>query len=265
MNENGDVNVHPFWPSAEIEEAITTDLKYYLQRMGQQNIDANVHSLMGIDDGFADRFNYLDKYVPDHSRSSILISGCAVGSEMILARRFGWRRVVGTEVNREYLSFAGKRLEKMDSAVIVHYDGDRLPFRDNAFSTIFSGHVIEHTHSPFKYFKEHLRVLQKGGYLFLEFPNRYNTVELHTNLPSVEYLPLWLRRVVLRYRSSKFSKYSELQRTHYKLILSDITPMSRWQIQLFTLVSSLTIKRAKVSNFQTPIKGYLRVLIQALT
>jgi SAM-dependent methyltransferase len=265
MNENGNGNVIPYWPSAEIEEAITADLKQYLQRMGQQNVDANVHSLMGIDDGFADRFIYLDENVPEHSRSSILISGCAVGSEMILARRFGWKMVVGTEVDREYLSFAGKRLEEMDSAAIFHYDGDRLPFRDNTFSTIFSGHVIEHTHSPFKYFKEHLRVLRKGGFFFLEFPNRYNTIELHTNLPSVEYLPLWFRKLVIRYRTSKFSRYSEMERTHYQLLLSDIKPMSRWQIQLFTLVSSLTVRRARVSNFQVPIKGYLRVLIQALT
>ena len=85
MNENSDGNVVPYWPSVEVEEIITADLKHYLRRMGQHSVDDNVHSMMGIDDGFSDRFNYLDKFVPNHSRSSILISGCSVGSEMILA------------------------------------------------------------------------------------------------------------------------------------------------------------------------------------
>lgn len=251
-----------YQPDPVIEKVIQEKLRAYLTRVGQQDVELNVKTLMDFDEGLTDRFTYLVTHIPVQSRESILISGCAVGSEMILARRFGWERIVGTELNKDYSVLAGERLAQVDQSTVVRYDGVRLPFPSNSFSTVFSGHVIEHTRSPFRYFKEHIRVLKKGGYFFLEYPNRYHNIELHTNLPSVEYLPLGLRSLVLRYRASKFSKYSEFQRTHYKLILNEIAPMSIWQIELFTFFSLFDRKRAKVIHRYSPIKGYIRVLIR---
>ena len=65
-----------------------------------------------------------------------------------------------------------------------HYEGTFLPYDDAQFFVVASGHVIEHTNDPFIYLSECMRVLRVGGYLSLEFPNRYHHTELHTGLPS---------------------------------------------------------------------------------
>ena len=64
---------------------------------------------------------------------------------------------------------------------------------------VLSGHVIEHTGSPEFYIEEHLRVLANGGYFYMEFPTRFHHTELHTGLPSVEWLPTFLRNALLKW------------------------------------------------------------------
>jgi ubiquinone/menaquinone biosynthesis C-methylase UbiE len=76
-------------------------------------------------------------------------------------------------------------------------DGKSVPYADDAFDVVVSGHIVEHTADPASYVAEHLRVLRPGGYLCLEFPTRFHTRELHTGLPSIEWLPDRLRTAIL--------------------------------------------------------------------
>ena len=245
------------------EKVISDRLRAHLIRIGQQNIELNVRTRMGVDEGFLDRFLYLTPWISENSRERILISGCAVGSEMIIARKFGWKSVVGTEVDGNFVKIAAERLTELSEQTVVLYDGKKLPFRNGFFSTVFSGHIIEHTQSPYQYSCEHLRVLKMGGYLFLEFPDRYHRVELHTNMPSVEFMPLVIRKLLLRYRSSRFSKLNPTHRLYSRQILDEIHPMSVWQVKIFLFLNSLKGKKGKVEHWYSPAPGYVRMLIRA--
>jgi hypothetical protein len=57
---------------------------------------------MGVDEGFSDHFLYLTPWIPENAKDRIFISGCAVGSEMIIARKFGWKLAVGKEVDGNF-------------------------------------------------------------------------------------------------------------------------------------------------------------------
>jgi len=131
-------------------------LAAYLSRIYQANIDKNIYELISIDNGvFADRFNYFCPKLEPLAFEKALISGCAAGSEPALDLKYGFREAVGTEVTADYVSVAKLRFEHVPELSFVQYDGASLPFPNDSFSMVISGHIIEHTPSPFDYLKEH--------------------------------------------------------------------------------------------------------------
>jgi SAM-dependent methyltransferase len=174
-------------------------------------------------ESFAQRFLYLRSIVGTelfNPLSSILISGYGMGSEMIMARQFGFGKVYGVEVEQILVDATKKRLAQYSDMHPVLYDGNILPYEDGQFNVVASGHVIEHTGDPKVYLQEVLRVLVPGGYLYLEFPNRYHITELHTQLPSFEWLPRSLRNFILRILSGKISPLSEKVKLRYLSIVT---------------------------------------------
>jgi SAM-dependent methyltransferase len=172
---------------------------------------------------FAQRFLYLRSVVGTeifNPRSAILISGYGMGSEMIMARQFGFGKVYGVEVEQILVDATKRRLAQFSDMYPSLYDGKILPYEDEQFNVVASGHVIEHTGDPRLYLQEVLRVLAPGGYLYLEFPHRYHIRELHTGLPSFEWLPQPLRNLALRILSSKISPLNEDVKLRYESIVT---------------------------------------------
>jgi SAM-dependent methyltransferase len=248
-----------FVPDPAREAACKARLREYLISIGQRWVDDNVEHLTSLESGVRDRFNYFAPRMPEGTRMRLLVSGCAVGSEMIIARRYGFREIVGTEVAREYAEMAQLRLGGDDGFGVVLYEGLQLPFRDETFSSVVSGHIIEHTPSPYEYLREHVRVLAPGGFLFLEFPNRYHYKELHTRLPSLEYLPMPLRSLGLRYCASRFSLFSKDERKRYDDIRRTLQPVSVWQIKSY--LSRMGYQGCRVVHHYAPARGFMRMLI----
>ncbi len=231
-------------------------LRAYLLQRGQQSVDANVRNLLEPDAG---RFAYFSRFLPKGALERLLVSGCAIGSEMILARNdFGFQEVHGSEVNRSLIDLAEFRLDSQPGFTVTYYDGDRLPYDEGTFSAVVSAHIIEHTRSPAKYLAEQIRILRPGAFLLLEFPDRYHRLELHTGLPSFEWLPGPLRDWVLRFKSSRFSGESDLRRLHYNEIRQELRPVSAWQIRWWLRLSGL----GQIVHHYSPAPGYSRLIVR---
>jgi SAM-dependent methyltransferase len=222
-------------------------------------VEVNVQHLMAVDRAFADRFSYFTSRIPETAYRNLLISGCAAGSEMIVARKHGFQRIHGTEIRQRYIDICQQRLAGAEGFEVVLYDGRRLPYPDNYFSAIMSGHIIEHTPSPYAYLREHLRVLEPGGAFFLEFPHRYHYKELHLKVPSGEFLPRPLRWMVYRCLASRISPLSAQTKKHYATILRMLSPVSVWQIRLY--LWWLGYPEARVAHRFSVAPGISRVLI----
>lgn len=248
-----------FLAEPDREAACLTRLTEYLRRVGQVPVERNAEELFSLESGMSDRFNYFATRMPESTRRRLLVSGCAAGSEMIIARKYGFQEVIGTEVVQEYVEITRQRLLGQAGFDVFFYDGKNLPFSTDSFTAVVSGHIIEHTPSPYDYLKEHVRVLAPGGFLFLEFPNRYHHIELHTGLPSLEYLPKPLRSLGLRYFASSFSMFSADKRRRYNDILQTLQPVSVWQIKMY--LSRMKFPNARVIHHYAPVPGYTRLLI----
>ena len=241
------------------EERARLLLSDYLHRIRQPNVDANIEHLMS-QSGFRERFEFFVPKIDESAKESLLISGCAVGSEHLVAREFGFQKIFGVEVTSDYVSIARERLSDVKDTQVDFYDGRHLPYADNFFSMIYSGHVIEHTPKPYEYFREHLRVLKPGGFFFLEFPNRYHWKELHTGLPSVEWMPKTLRRLVLKALRSPRSPLAEKTKLYLNDIEKTLQPISIWQVRLYLAGSGLS--SSKLVSIEKPLPGFVRILMK---
>ena len=134
---------------------------------------------------------------PEPRGPRLLVSGMGAGSEMIAARELGFGAIHGTEVDAFYVTLVADRLAGHPGFFPIPIDGMRTPYADGSFDFVISGHIVEHTADPAAYVAEHLRVLKPGGFLLIEFPTRFHTRELHTGLPSLEWLPARLRTSIL--------------------------------------------------------------------
>jgi SAM-dependent methyltransferase len=174
------------------------------------------------EESIVNRFSYFCSVVGPAAippGAPILVSGFSLGAEMIVARRFGFGVIHGVEVDPCLVRLCQKRLSYIPDMHPSYYDGDYLPHDDAQFFVVASGHVIEHTHAPATYLSECMRVLLPGGYLTLEFPSRFHHTELHTGLPSFEWLPRPVRNTLLRLVSSRVSPLDADTKKRYQSIL----------------------------------------------
>ena len=151
-------------------------------------------------------------------RLRLLVSGMGSGSEMIAARNFGFGEIYGTELDAFYISLVAERLAGHPGFFPTAVEGASIPFDDAMFDVVVSGHIVEHTADPAAYVAEHLRVLKPGGYFLIEFPTRFHTRELHTGLPSIEWLPGRLRTAILQSIGSGAFRFSEETRKKCRAI-----------------------------------------------
>jgi SAM-dependent methyltransferase len=250
----------PFVPGPEVERHCRELLAAYVPKLvGPDRVEPHIAELLDLTGGFVDRFNYFAPRMPDDAKARLLISGCACGSEMIVARRYGFQEVHGTEVVPELVSICNQRLEGAEGFSASLYDGAQLPYPDHHFTSVVSGHIIEHTPSPRAYLHEHLRVLRPGGWFFLEFPNRFHRRELHTGVPSVEYLPGPLRAGVLRWLSSPLGPCSTAVRQHYEAIRNTLQPISIGKVRRW--LRSAKGHPARLVHSYAPAPGYVRMLL----
>lgn len=214
---------------AKVEAEVQALLVEHYAPSYKERVNAYIDTIMATEH-FAERLLYLRSVTGENifnPRSTIFVSGFGTGSEMIMARQFGFGKVYGVEIEQILVEAAKKRLSQFLDMYPSLYDGDHLPYDDSQFNVVLSGHVIEHTNHPDLYIQELLRVLVPKGYLFLEFPHRFYRLELHTGLVSFEWLPKSLRnRLLLFLASNKSFLNEEVKRRYFSIVDTNLQQIS---------------------------------------
>jgi SAM-dependent methyltransferase len=99
----------------------------------------------------------------------VLDDGCG-GGGMTVSFAEESDSVVGIDLSDRFAA-AGTVLAREKGVANIRFartDGQALPFRDDAFDTVFSHAVIEHVADPLAYLREIRRVLKPGGLVFLQ-------------------------------------------------------------------------------------------------
>ena len=75
----------------------------------------------------------------------------------------------------------------LDQNKVVNSDASNLPFKDNTFDFLISCHCLEHCPDTIRTLNEWLRIIKKGGFLFLVLPHGDRTFDKGRNKTTVEH------------------------------------------------------------------------------
>ncbi len=104
---------------------------------------------------------------------TVLDIGCGAGGKSLYYITLGAKHVYGVDVVASYKEESealAKTLNLSDQFTFIHADAKNLPYPDNSFDTIIMNDAMEHVGEPEAVLKEVLRVLTKGGRVYINFP-----------------------------------------------------------------------------------------------
>lgn len=221
----------------------------------EEYIMSQIEYLFNSQDGFIDRYKFFLPLIDNSDKESLLVSGSAVGAELLIAKEMGFKKIIGVEVS-DYYKETADILTKGSGVKTFLYDGNTLPFKDKSFSMAISGHVIEHTKDPKIYLKELSRVLKENSVLFIEFPDRNHRTELHTGTKSFERYPTFIRNSILTLLANHLS-LSEEEKNKYRSVRDTLKQISEKDIN--NVFKNLRIKYSTIHK-SNPVPGIVRLL-----
>lgn len=151
-----------------------------------------------------------------HAR--VLDAGC--GSNAPLVRKFSSNAWV---VGMDLCSCSPNGLP------LVQGDLAQLPFRDGAFSLIYSRSVFEHLTHPERVLDEFYRVLQPGGACVILTPNRFDYTSIIAALTPHKFHDWFVRRV---YVSGAYDTFPTVYRANSPRFFRSLVKRNRgWQLR----------------------------------
>lgn len=121
-------------------------------------------------------------YSPEEVRSkTILDAGCGTGIFSTIFANNGAKKVTGIDISEGSLGTARSLTEnfKLDNTEFLREDMLKLPFSDGQFDIVWAWGTVHHTTDPLGAIEELMRVLKKGGSLFLAVYKRTKVTWIH--------------------------------------------------------------------------------------
>ncbi len=122
---------------------------------------------------------YSDTLRPDQKGGRVLDVGCGVGQVVARLTEAGFE-AYGVDVSEPSIARAKKFCPRCQV-----YDGKKLPFDDNFFSSAGALNVLEHVDEPEAFIKEIVRVVSPGGKIVISSPNFMRAVGLRDYHPKM--------------------------------------------------------------------------------
>jgi SAM-dependent methyltransferase len=145
-----------------------------LQNRTRQHYDAQPFDALTSDDERDPRrvqpkpfLDFCDRRLK--SGTSVAEIGCGPGRGTMYLATLGLD-VTAVDISEASLVRAGKRAP---AARFVRATNLALPFEDGSFDAVISDGVIHHTPDPYRSFRENVRTLRDGGFLYLGVYNRW--------------------------------------------------------------------------------------------
>jgi len=166
----------------------------------------------------------------------------------LFGRRTAARDAVGIDVRDD--------LSSSRDIAVVRADVRALPFCDRSFGLITMFSLMEHVPQPSTYLVEVLRVLRKEGELFIQLPNRYFPIELHSGLFMHFYLPKQVRNWLANGAGRSWMKDIEIPRpSEVRRILKRLDPSRDVVTFGFLYPASLLPKSRIIRELYRFLKG----------
>jgi ubiquinone/menaquinone biosynthesis C-methylase UbiE len=125
-------------------------------------------------------------------------------------------------------------------------DITRTAFKDGFFNLIFSQGVVEHFRDPLQVIKEQSRLLQDGGYLIIDVPQKYNVYSIYRKLLiMINRWPYGWERGYSIFELRRLGKLAGLQEIEAfgRGLTSELSKSKQFHIAAFGMVYNFVMKR----------------------
>lgn len=157
------------------------------------------HVAVRLDDGAHEgrRLRRLEDMLGGSVRGARLLNiGCGTGGFNVVAEAAG-ARTWGVDEDPRAVDIARRRLP---GHRVLCARAETLPFADESFDLVYCYSVLEHVEDARASLAEAVRVLRRGGRLYLHTPNRWTAFEAHYKVLIVPGCPRALARLYLAAR-----------------------------------------------------------------
>ena len=127
---------------------------------------------------FQDYSNTLDMF----QNKVVLDIGCGPAGKSLYYATQGAEKIIGVDILEKYKKPAedlAKELKLSKKFKFLAADSANLPLENETIDTIIVNDAMEHVEKPLKTIKEALRVLKKGGKLYINFPPYFHPYGAH--------------------------------------------------------------------------------------
>jgi len=199
---------------AYLEKIRQSLLNLYKNELGLKNVEKRIESRINRERGKA-VIEKLDGLIPIRNKT-VLDIGCGWGEFTFEATQKG-ANAYGIEPDSELLEISVLLLGKQSRFVKAR--AEALPFREEKFDIVICNSVIEHVKDISVSLEEMIRVLRKGGYLYLLAPNYLYPYEGHYKTRWIPLLPKPLAKIYLRLigRNPKFIQHINYNSNYFYL------------------------------------------------
>jgi len=137
--------------------------------------------------------------ISSFSNKKILEVGCGIGAICSAVKELGGD-ITGIDISFNVVSKARSLCNKHVNFLCMN--AEKLAFKSNSFDFLILSSMVEHVSNPEIIIMEGLRVLKRGGRMYVDFPPYYSFVGHHlydfTIFP-VQYLPKkWVKRYIMQ-------------------------------------------------------------------
>ena len=201
---------------------------------------------------------------------TVIDIGCGAGGKSIYYASCGAEKVYGLEILEKYREEAmalAKSVGMEEKFEFVTGDSAALPFDDNVADTIIVNDAMEHVGNPEKTILEMLRVLKKGGKIYINFPPYHHPFGAH--LSDAIYIP-WVhlffsqKTLISAYKNLVKDLPDGADRINFRISKNESGK------EYFSYINKMTIKRfkkilkgMKISTAyyrEVPLRGFLSPL-----
>ena len=107
----------------------------------------------------------LKKAVYENKNKFIADIGCGCGRNLLYSSQFA-SKLIGIDLSKKSLDFAREFINN-DDVVLILGNNLSIPLDDGSIDLVISDGVCHHTGDTFKAFSECIRILRRGGTLYL--------------------------------------------------------------------------------------------------
>jgi len=168
--------------------------------------------------------------------AKVLDYGCGIGFNIYYFARV-FPDVIGIDNDKQSIEIARRQLKKLKcNKKVLHYNGKKLPFKENTFDIVSANDIWEHVENPRLMLKEIYRVLKPDGILFINNPNKLWPIETHYKLPFLSYFPASIANWYVRI-TGRADRYDDIHLPTYGVFKKSIEEFFNIQDITFDLVT----------------------------